>query len=199
MALSTTGTSLRPIRAAGGQSGTSSAAYTVIPCKASTAFTPGDAIVDDGAGAATVDNTEPSVIIGFCAMKETFTSPATINVDAGTVPDASGNINCVNVALALPGQKFEGTFCDVTNDADHTAAATDLLTGYGLNEHTGTAYLMVDQGEVTAKQVWVESFVSPGFDGLVPTETYYGRQGAIGKENVRVFFYVLADQTVFGT
>ncbi len=198
MAISLTGTSLIPIMPASSP-GMTSPAMTVIPLNASTEFTAGDILIDDGAGFATPDNAEPSAIIGVAMCGSTFTSPATIDPEGTVIGDQDGDISVINVALALPGQKFSGTFVDVTGDADHTAAATDLLTQYGINEHTGTDFAMVDQGEVTAETVWVESFVNPGFDGLVPTETYYGRHGAIGKENVRVNFYFITDLTVFGT
>jgi hypothetical protein len=131
-------------------------------------------------------------------------SPSTNAVSAATVdrnegatspgPDASGNWHSVNVALALPGQLFEGNIVAGAND--ETGVYIDNVhETYGVIE-SDAGYACIDQADTTNPVAFTMRYRSPQYDN-VNDVWVYGPNAGVGILNPRAEFYFLVSATVF--
>jgi len=188
----------------GGESGVRSIPTMTMPCDPSVAFSDGDIIIADTGGPtgdAQVSNAATGAIIGV-AMCKGFTANATINRDGnvavgGAAPGATLTGDLINVALALPGQAFQGNFIASAVPADKTGVyATDLRIAAGQDvDESSDGYACVS-GATANPVCWVQEYVTPQYD-IVLSKWKYGREAGVGVTNPRVVFRFIAAGTVF--
>lgn len=193
-----------PIRPAGGYGSANAAYVTVEAVEPGIAFQNGDVLVIDAASSndPEVNNAATGVIFGVALVRDSavVTGKSSIDRDGSNIPDDSGEVDTINVALAMPGQRWQGSMIQ-TGPADHTGVyADDIHDAFGLLESdaTGGLHGCIDFSVTGANAVaYTLGYVTPQTDQSTGNMVY-GREAGVGLSNPRVNFVFLVDKTVFG-
>lgn len=150
------------------------------------------------------DNTATAAIYGVAVC-----SPSTDIVSVGTVdrdfsptsptPDAAGNWHSLNVALALPGQLFEGNIIETATGDETGVYADNIHVLLPINPSTD-GYACIEANTPGTGVVFTMRYRSPQYDNQAASPTWNtGPEAGVGIINPRAEFYFQAIATVFGT
>lgn len=200
-----------PITPAGGDGGLASGSQLVCPLDPAQVVQAGDILLIDGTTkdlvVANADPAGTSLIYGVAmASGGGFTAASTIDRDQeGVSTDSAGSRHTLNVALALPGEKFTGNVVQ-TATVDETGVYQDNINTQmsivqaDVTAPTTTDFAALDQPAAGTNCVHALYYTSPQFlTGGSPELWQYGRLAGVGIANPRMTFYFLVDATVWGS
>jgi len=196
--------SVFPMAPVGGPGGTKSADHVVAPLDVSETITAGDILTIVAATRDVEDtNTDPGAgsIFGVAVLSAdtNAVSVAAVDRDERIGPDASGDWHAINVALALPGQRFQGNVVAGAATDETGVYADNVHIRLGVVEADTSGYAAIDQADTTNVAVFTMGYVNPQVDVTDANNAYaFGREAGVGLTNPRVEFYFIAVETVFG-
>ena len=209
--MATTAGTVQPMRPVGGSGSGKAATQMVCPVDPSVEIQNGDILVPDEAGPTgdmQVENDAAIGIFGIAMVRDNaaVTAAATIDRNGSNIPttaEVAGVIHTVNVALAMPGQRFAGTLI-ANGVGDHTGVyVTDIRDPVGHNvEESTDGYACIELAADSGPCAFIMEYVSPQTDttGLIGAvgEQRLGREAGVGLLNPRVIFIFPTAYTVFG-